>query len=88
MGQFFAYRLFQIFKKSILANLKMSKTIFCSSPLNIFKTVYLQISKYLGQFFANPLFKYLKKHTSKCENIWKFFSFSPFQILKKEYLQS
>ena len=39
MGQFFAYRLFQIFKKSILANLKMSKTIFCSSPLNIFKRV-------------------------------------------------
>ena len=46
LAQFFAYPSFEIFKKSILTNLKKLGPIFCLYPFQILKKVYLQISKY------------------------------------------
>ena len=76
---------FSNIQKSILANLKIPRTILCSSTLHIFIKLHLQISKYLGQFFAYPLFKYLKKHTCKSEKHRTIFCLSPFSNISKKH---
>ena len=50
-------------------NLKIpGRVFFCLSLFQIFKKAYLRIRKYLGQFFAHTLFKYLKKHSYESED--------------------
>ena len=72
---------------STLGNLKIPRNIFSLSPFQIFKTVYLQIWKYLGKFFAHTLFKYLKKYIYKSlNNLTKFFAYSTFQIFNRGIL--
>ena len=47
--------------KSILTNLKIPGTVFCSSPFKKLKKAYLRISKYLAQFFCSSPFSNIKK---------------------------
>ena len=52
--------------KRILTNLTV--TVFCLSLFSNIKKAYLQISKYLTQSLAYPLFQILKKHTYESQN--------------------
>ena len=53
-------------------------SFFLLIPFSNIKKVYLQISKYLAQFFAYPLFQILKKHIYEFENTWHRFLLIPF----------
>ena len=75
---------FQILKKSIPTNLKISDTIFCSSLFQILKKAYLQIWKNLEEVFCSSLFQILKKAYLRIwKNLEEFFCSSLFQILEK-----
>ena len=52
--------------------------LFAYTLFQILKKEYLQISKYLAQFFAYSLFQILKKYTYESQNTWHSFFDHPF----------
>ena len=70
----------------MLTNLKISGTVFLLiSFFQILKKAYLQISKYLAQFFCSSSFQMLRKHTYESQNTWHSFLLIPFSNSKKKH---
>ena len=73
--------------KRIFTNLKITGTTFCLSPFSNIQKAYLQISKYLTQFFCSSPFSNIKKRILTNLKIpGTVFRLSPFSNIKKTYL--